>query len=68
MGFKSTAPDQASLDRIDNSKGYVKGNVRFVALIYNYARNGFDDEAVLAFCNAVIGGDANRTRVLKPVH
>lgn len=30
---------QASLDRIDNSKGYIKGNVHFVALGINYMRN-----------------------------
>ncbi|NDB59958.1 hypothetical protein EB001_16140, partial [bacterium] len=46
-------PYQASLDRIDNNKGYVKGNVRFVALIFNYARNNFSDEQVLEFCKQV---------------
>ncbi len=46
-------PYQASLDRIDNSKGYIKGNVRFVALIFNYARNDFSDEQVLDFCQKV---------------
>ena len=44
-----TKPYQASLDRIDNSKGYIKGNVRFVALIFNFARNRFTDEEVLQF-------------------
>lgn len=42
-------PFQASLDRIDCSKGYVKGNVRFICLIANYARNKWDDEAVTQF-------------------
>lgn len=46
-------PYQASLDRIDNNKGYVKGNVRFVALIFNYAKNSFSDEQVIEFCQKV---------------
>lgn len=46
-------PYQASLDRIDNAKGYVKGNVRFVALIFNYARNNFSDQEVIDFCKMV---------------
>ena len=42
-------PYQASLDRIDNDKGYIKGNVRFVVLIFNYARNTFADQDVIQF-------------------
>ena len=43
----------ASLDRIDNSTGYIQGNVRFISVIANYARNNFPDQAVFDFCNAV---------------
>lgn len=46
-------PYSASLDRIDNSKGYIKGNVRFVCLMYNYARNNFSDDEVIDFCKKV---------------
>lgn len=46
-------PYSASLDRIDNSKGYVKGNVRFVALMFNIARNTFTDGEVIEFCKLV---------------
>ena len=46
-------PYQASLDRIDNNKGYIKGNVRFVCLMFNYARNTFSDHEVLEFCQKV---------------
>ena len=46
-------PYQASLDRIDNNKGYVKGNVRFVCLMFNYARNTFSDNEVLEFCQKI---------------
>jgi hypothetical protein len=43
----------ASLDRVDNDLGYVKGNVRFIALIANLARARFSDEDLLDFCNSV---------------
>jgi len=46
-------PYSASIDRIDCSKGYIKGNVRFVALIFNYARNIFSDDQVIDFCKKV---------------
>lgn len=51
--YNETSPYNASLDRIDNSKGYIEGNVRFVSLIANYARNQFSDEQVIEFCKAV---------------
>lgn len=42
-------PVQASLDRIDSSKGYIKGNVEFVCLAINYAKNGFTKEEFMNF-------------------
>jgi hypothetical protein len=42
-------PYQASVDRIDNSKGYSKDNCRWVCLMFNYARNTFSDKQVLDF-------------------
>lgn len=45
---------RASIDRIDNDKGYVKGNVRFISVIANYCRNTFTDEDVKLFCEAVV--------------
>jgi hypothetical protein len=53
-GWTRKAPDNASLDRIDSSKGYLQGNVRFVSVIANYARNDFSDDNVLSFCSAVV--------------
>jgi len=43
----------ASLDRIDNSKGYAVDNVRFVSVMFNLARNQFSDEDVIEFARAV---------------
>jgi len=47
-------PHNASLDRIDNDKDYVKGNVRYIALIANLARNSWDDKAVIEFARSVV--------------
>jgi hypothetical protein len=51
---KNKNPYQASLDRIDNSKGYTKDNIRFVCYMFNIARNDFTDEQVLDFCKKVM--------------
>jgi hypothetical protein len=43
----------ASVDRIDNSIGYVRGNIRFVCHMANMARNKYSDEQVIEFCRLV---------------
>lgn len=49
----------ASLDRIDNAKGYIEGNVRWVHKHINIMKNVFDDEYFLKLCRNVY--DKNRT-------
>lgn len=44
----------ASLDRIDSSKGYIKGNVRFVSCMANIAKNNWSDEDLFDFCQSVV--------------
>ena len=56
----SHTPDRASLDRIDSSKGYVKDNIQFVALIAQYAKNGWNGDVIRTFCEAVV----KKTKVL----
>lgn len=46
-------PFQISVDRIDNKKGYIKGNIRLVCLMINYARNGWDDTPFIYMCAKV---------------
>lgn len=60
-GFKMVLPEttksrsqthslkKASLDRIDSTKGYIKGNVEFVCLLINMAKNNATKEEVLRF-------------------
>ena len=44
---------RASLDRIDSSKGYIKGNVRFISVMANLCKNNFTDQEVRLFGKAV---------------
>jgi hypothetical protein len=46
-------PWKPSLDRIDSTKGYIKGNVRYVTVIANLCKQGFSDEVVVQFGRAV---------------
>lgn len=44
LGLDTTLYDTASLDRIDNSKGYIKDNVQWVMLGINYLKLDFDND------------------------
>jgi hypothetical protein len=46
-------PWKPSLDRIDSSKGYTMGNVRYVTVMANLAKSRFSDEQLRRFCQAV---------------
>jgi len=43
----------ASLDRIDSSLGYVKGNIQIVHKVVNQMKSYLTDEEFVAFCNEV---------------
>lgn len=45
-------PYFASLDRIDSNKGYEVGNIEFVCVAVNYAKNGFSRDIMLKFFRA----------------
>ena len=44
-----TPNHKASVDRIDNEKGYVNGNIRFVSHTVNNLRNSMSDKLVYEF-------------------
>ena len=46
--------NNASIDRIDNEIGYEKGNVRFVSLMANLAKNSFPGADLIKFCTKVV--------------
>ena len=43
----------ASLDRIDSSKGYIKGNVQWVHKYVNLMKNRLTQEYFLELCNKI---------------
>lgn len=43
----------ASLDRIDNSKGYIKGNVQWVHVDVNYAKQNLDEKYFIEICGKI---------------
>lgn len=49
----SPLPTTPSLDRIDSSNGYVEGNVEFVCLAINYAKNGWSKEEISKFVSTI---------------
>jgi hypothetical protein len=51
--FSIVSPFKASLDRIDSKLGYIRGNVEFVCLAINYAKNKFTKVQFQEFLTAL---------------
>lgn len=49
-------PFAPSIDRIDNSKGYIKSNVRIVLWCVNLMHGEMNDEQMVEMCKAVVKG------------
>ena len=47
------SPTKLSLDRIDPSIGYIKGNVEFVCYCVNVMKNDFTKEQMINFINQI---------------
>lgn len=47
-------PTNVSVDRIDSSKGYIKGNVQLVCMAVNQMKNDLDMQTLLTFCEAIL--------------
>jgi hypothetical protein len=43
----------ASLDRIDSNRGYVRGNVQFVSMAINYAKNKMSHNDMVRLCEII---------------
>ena len=47
-------PTNISIDRIDSSKGYVKGNIQLVCRIVNLIKNEWAQEEFINFCRDIV--------------
>jgi hypothetical protein len=54
-GLSLTHGETASIDRIDNTQGYIEGNVQWVHRDINRMKSDFTEDRFLALCRLVAG-------------
>ena len=47
----------ASLDRIDNTKGYIKGNVQWIHKDINYMKRILSQSQLIEYCRLIVNKD-----------
>lgn len=58
LGNRKRKPNAPSIDRIDSSKGYIKGNIQIVTWAYNTAKHDRSDEDLFRLAELIIASHA----------
>lgn len=62
FGISDKVIQTASLDRIDSSKGYIRGNVQWVHKNVNWMKQDFSDDEFIEMCKRIVEYDKSRNR------
>jgi hypothetical protein len=64
MQSKARVPGTASLDRIDNSLGYIEGNVQWVHKDINQMKNKHNQEHFIKLCTSISDFQKNKGKLI----
>lgn len=54
LGYRGRVDTNSSIDRIDNNKGYIKGNIQLVCFRINIMKNVLSLEDLIKYCKIII--------------
>ncbi len=66
--FSNKQSTTASLDRIDNSKGYIEGNIQWVHKRINKMKHAFNEDDFIQWCHLVANNTKERFNPLRELN